>query len=40
MGQKIQFKINTEPNSICALSAIDKSVTLMGSRNAINLDKV
>ena len=34
------INIKTTPFSICALSALDKSVTFMGKRNAINLNRV
>jgi len=40
VGQKIQFQIATSPKSLCALSAIDKSVSLMGKRNSVNLDRI
>ena len=40
IGNKIQLQINTSPKSLCTLSAIDKSVTLIGKRNSVNLEKV
>lgn len=38
--QQTLIGIKSSPMSICALSAIDKSVSFMGERNAIKLDKV
>jgi hypothetical protein len=39
-GSDIKVKITGAPKSLCALSAIDKSVTYMGKRNSIDLDGV
>ena len=40
VGTNANIQIKSEPNSICALAGIDKSVTFMGKRNAIDLDSV
>lgn len=41
VGKRASIEIqSSEPNSICALSAIDKSVTFMGTRNTVDLAKV
>lgn len=37
---KVTIGVKTEPLSLCAISAIDKSVTFMGKRNEIKLEKV
>ena len=39
-GKKLEIILNTHPNSVCGLSAIDKSVSFMGNRNSIDIDKV
>lgn len=39
-GDNVKIKLTAAPNSLCALSAIDKSVTFMGERNSIDLEKV
>lgn len=40
VSKRAEIEIKSEPNSICALSVIDKSVTFMGMRNTIDLSKV
>ena len=40
VGRRASFEIKSEPNSICALTGIDKSVSFMGARNSIDLNKV
>lgn len=36
VGRRLDLTIKSEPRSICAVSAIDKSVTFMGARNTVN----
>ena len=38
--QKASISIKSSPMSVCAVSAIDKSVSFMGARNAVRLDEV
>jgi hypothetical protein len=38
--ENITIEINGASKSICALSAIDKSVTFMGKRNNLDVEKV
>ncbi len=38
--QNLKLEIKTEPSSVCGISAIDKSVSFMGKRNAIRLEQV
>ena len=40
VGRRLNLTIRTEPKSLCALTAIDKSVTFMGKRNSIDIEKV
>ena len=40
VGQKISFSIQSDKNSLCTLSGIDKSVTFMGKQNILNLEQV
>jgi hypothetical protein len=40
VGKRVTMSVKSEPNSICALTAIDKSVTFMGSRNSVNIQNV
>ncbi len=39
-GQNVDVRLSASENSICAWSAIDKSVTFMGQRNAVDFDSV
>ena len=39
-GEEVKIKLMGEPKSVCAISAIDKSVSFMGKRNAIDLETV
>ncbi len=38
--QSLKLAVRTEPLSVCAISAIDKSVSFMGKRNAVRLEEV
>ncbi|RNA09103.1 alpha-2-macroglobulin 1 [Brachionus plicatilis] len=38
-GRFVNFSIVSDPNSICAWSAIDKSVSFMGNRNTLDIQK-
>ena len=41
VGEKISLAIQSAENSLCALSAVDKSVTFLGKKqNSLDLDKV
>jgi hypothetical protein len=40
VGNLAYIKLRGQSNSICGLSAIDKSVTFMGKRNSIDFDQV
>jgi hypothetical protein len=40
VGKRVEMSIKSEPNSICAITGIDKSVTFMGQRNSVNIQKV
>ena len=37
---EVNITISSEPNSICSLAAIDKSVSFMGSRNSVNFNRI
>lgn len=39
-GRFLNFTLISQPNSLCALSAIDKSVSFMGTRNNVDTAKV
>jgi hypothetical protein len=39
-GEEVEIKLSGGPKSVCAISAIDKSVSFMGKRNAIDLEAV
>jgi hypothetical protein len=39
-GEEVKIKLTGGPKSVCAISAIDKSVSFMGKRNAIDLEAV
>ncbi len=39
-GENVKVKVTGVPKSICAISAIDKSVLFMGQRNSIDLENV
>ena len=40
MGKRVELSLRTEPNSLCAVSGVDKSVTFMGARNSVNIQNV
>ena len=40
MRERIKLTVKSDPNSLCAISGIDKSVSFMGDRNSIQTDKV
>lgn len=39
-GGFLNYSIVSDPNSLCAWSAIDKSVSFMGKRNTLDIQKV
>ncbi len=39
-GEEVKIKLTGGLKSVCAISAIDKSVSFMGKRNAIDLEAV
>ena len=39
-GEEVKIKLTGGPKSVCAISAIDKSVSFMGKRNEIDLEAV
>ena len=40
VGKLVGITLKSDPNSVCALAAIDKSVSFMGKRNSIDFEKV
>jgi hypothetical protein len=40
VGRRVELSVRSEPGSICAISAIDKSVSFMGPRNSVNIQNV
>ena len=40
IGKRVELTVKSEPKSVCAISAMDKSVSFMGARNSIKIDKV
>jgi hypothetical protein len=40
VANTVNMILTAEPDSLCAINAIDKSVTFMGARNSIETDQV